>query len=408
MIDMVDSVDHHPEEGLAMAMVEQRYSRAEDKGETASGLWRFFQWLGGGEERVFALVESERDFFTALGMVVFAMAMASGFVLTVAASDWWTTPIRRVLWVGVAWTVLILLIERLVLKSFGTSRAWNAAVTIPRVFLSLAIALVLGLPMVQLIYRPSIANQLTASQAAQAKIATTQATSFYRPMINRADGAIAAIQSHEAALRGKIAHYGFLARCEQGVAQCSQSHLLGCGPDAPYCQRDLAFERAAEAELRRAAPRDAAAIKKLRGQIANWQRAQQIEVSNRTNAIKGDTDMLARQEALGSIERTHPAVSRYVDFVLIFFVALDLVPLTMKITHLFSTGGAYEEAAAALRERDLVDVHEINETTATNLSRISEQARAEEAVHRVRIAMGRDAAIAEHNKTWRRLIDEEN
>jgi hypothetical protein len=390
-----------------MAMVERPLGRTEAHPRTARGLSQLFQQLAGGEERVFALVESERDFFTALGMVVLAMAVASGFVLTVAASDWWTTPIRRVLWVGVAWTVLILLVERLVLKSFGTSRAWNAAVTVPRVFLSLAIALVFGLPMVQLIYRPSIANQLTASQAAETRIATNQATSFYRPKISHAETAIAAIQLHEAKLQREIAKYDFFARCERGVVKCSQSHLLGCGPDAPYCQRDLALKRATEAELRRVRPGDRAVIEKLRGQIANWQRAQQIEVANRTTAINGDTDMLARQEALGSIERTHPGVSRYVDFVLIFFVALDLVPLTMKIAHLFSTGGAYEEAAAALRERDLVDVHEINETTATNLSRISEQARAEEAVDRVRIAMDRDAAIAEHNKTWRRLIDDQ-
>ena len=45
------------------------------------------------------------------------------------------------------WAVLYCLIERLVLKSFGSSRAWNLVIAIPRLALSLAIALVVGLPM---------------------------------------------------------------------------------------------------------------------------------------------------------------------------------------------------------------------------------------------------------------------
>ena len=93
---------------------------------------------------------------TALGMWVAGMAVVSGFAMTVAASQWWSTSIVSVLWVLPLWAVLYCLIERLVLKSFGTSWVWNLVLTIPRLLLSLAIALVVGLPMAQVIYSGSI------------------------------------------------------------------------------------------------------------------------------------------------------------------------------------------------------------------------------------------------------------
>ena len=51
------------------------------------------------------------------------------------------------------------------------------------------------------------------------------------------------------------------------------------------------------------------------------------------------------------------SVKKYVEFFLAFLIAIDLVALILKLTHLFGTGGAYEKAAAALRATDLVEVH---------------------------------------------------
>ena len=99
-------------------------------------------WFAGGEGSVLATVPSETSFLGGLGMWVAGMAVVSGFGMTVAASQWWSTSIANVLWVLPLWAVLYCLIERLVLKSFGTSRLWNFLIAIPRLALSLAIALV--------------------------------------------------------------------------------------------------------------------------------------------------------------------------------------------------------------------------------------------------------------------------
>src|SRR5262249_57449549 len=100
-------------------------------------------WLAGGDGFVLSTVPSERSFLNGLGMWVAGMALVSGFGMTVAASQWWSTSITSVLWVLPLWTVLYSLIERLVLKSFGTSWVWNLVRTVPRLVLSLSIPLVI-------------------------------------------------------------------------------------------------------------------------------------------------------------------------------------------------------------------------------------------------------------------------
>ena len=70
-------------------------------------------WLAGGDGSVLATVPSEVSFLNGLGMWVAGMALVSGFAMTVAASQWWSTSIVSVLWVLPLWAVLYCLIELL-------------------------------------------------------------------------------------------------------------------------------------------------------------------------------------------------------------------------------------------------------------------------------------------------------
>ena len=53
-------------------------------------------WLAGGDGSVLATVPSEVSFLNGLGMWVAGMAIVSGFAMTVAASQWWSTSIPSV------------------------------------------------------------------------------------------------------------------------------------------------------------------------------------------------------------------------------------------------------------------------------------------------------------------------
>ena len=76
-------------------------------------------------------------------------------------------PAAEVLWLGVVWTGVICIVDRLIYKSFGTSRTANLPLAVPRAALSVMLALVFGLPMVQFIFQPSISKQLTQTSAVE-------------------------------------------------------------------------------------------------------------------------------------------------------------------------------------------------------------------------------------------------
>ncbi len=330
-------------------------------------------WLAGGDGFVLRTVPSEASFFNGLGMWVAGMAVVSGFGMTVAASQWWSTSVTSVLWVLPLWAVLYCLIERLVLKSFGTSWKWNLVLTIPRLALSLAIALVIGLPMAQVIYSGSINDELSKTTTARIHEATNQITRTYDAKIAAAQKEIAAAQAKEASLQRQVTNSRFLADCEAGLTTCSQTHKLGRGP---YYRRDARRAAAAAAELKRARPQIAATIAANRHKIAVWRAAESSQLENRVATIKADRDFLARQAALDRVEKASPAVTKYVLFFLAFLIAIDLVALILKLTHLFSTGGAYERSAAALRADELVDVHRLQQRSNVLTHRITLEAQA--------------------------------
>ena len=332
-------------------------------------------WFAGGDGRVLALVPSEASFLNGLGMWVVGMAIVSGFAMTVAASQWWSTSIVSVLWVVPLWAVLYCLIERLVLKSFGTSRLGNLVLTIPRLLLSLAIALVVGLPMAQVIYSGSINDEVSKTTTARIQQATADITRTYDARIAAAQKEIDAAQSKEASLQRQVTNSAFLSQCEAGETRCSQTHKLGCGP---YCKRDARRAAAAAAALRSARPQIEATIASDRHKIALWRTAASTQLASRTAAIKADRDFLSRQAALERVERANPAVRKYVLFFLAFLISLDLVAILLKLIHLFSTGGAYERSASALQSTDLVEVHRLQERATVTTRRISLEARAEE------------------------------
>jgi len=339
-------------------------------------------WLAGGDDFVLRQVPSEASFFNGLGMWVAGMAVVSGFGMTVAASQWWSTSITNVLWVLPVWTVLYCLIERLVLKSFGTSWVWNLVLTIPRLLLSLAIALVIGLPMAQVIYSGSINDELSKTTTARIHEATNQITRTYGAKIAAAQKEIAAAQARETRLQQQVTNSRFLADCEAGLQSCSQTHKLGRGP---YYRRDTRRAAAAAAELERARPEIAATIAANRQKIAVWRAAERSQIATRVATIKANRDFLARQAALDRVQKASPAVTKYVQFFLAFLIAIDLVALMLKLTHLFSTGGAYERAAAALRANDLVDVHRLQQRANVLTNRITLQARAQQEADELRI-----------------------
>ena len=195
--------------------------------------------------------------------------------------------------------------------------------------------------MAQVIYSGSINDELSKTTTARIHEATNEITRTYDAKIAAAQKEIAAAQAKETRLQRQVTNSRFLADCEAGLASCSQTHKLGRGP---YYKRDARRAAAAAAELKRARPQIAATIAANRRKIVVWRAAENSQIANRVATIKANRDFLARQAALERVEKASPAVTKYVEFFLAFLIAIDLVALMLKLTHLFSTGGAYERS----------------------------------------------------------------
>jgi hypothetical protein len=349
-------------------------------------------WFAGSDSRVLRLVPSEQSFFEAQGLVILAMACVTGFAVAVAGSGWWNIPITHILWLGAVWAAVICIVDRLIYKSFGTNKRTNLLLAIPRAALSVMLALVLGLPMVQFIFKPSISNQLSQTTAVEQKDAQSSAISFYEPKIKQATAQIAAIQAKETTLQNKVARFTRLSGCENNEPSCSHTHKTGCGHWCRYYAQQATNARAL---LDRSRPADRQKIAALTASIKEWQSREATESSSRVDAIARDRDLLARAEALSAIEKQHPEVSRYILFVLGLFVCLDLVALVMKLSHLLVGGAVYEEVAAELRERDRLQAHRLREETAMLRKRITEELSADIHVDEVRIDADRARRIAD-------------
>ena len=237
-------------------------------------------------------------------MWVAGMAVVSGFGMTVAASQWWSAPLPSVLWVLPLWALLYCLIERLVLKSFGTSWAWNLALLLPRLLLSLAIALVVGLPMAQIIYSRSINDEISKTTTTRIHAATNQITRTYDAKIATAHKEIAAAQAKEARLQKQVTNKLFLADCEAGLWRAVRR------PTRSAAARTTSATPAggcscSRIEWRR--PQIAATISANQRKIAVWQAAETSQIANRVAAIKADRDFLARQAALDRVETRQPS-----------------------------------------------------------------------------------------------------
>jgi hypothetical protein len=349
-------------------------------------------WFAGADERVLALVPTERSFLQAQGLVIAAMAGVTGFAVTVAGSGWWNVPITHLLWLGLVWTAVICIIDRLIYKSFGTSRVGNLLLAVPRAALSVMLALVLGLPMVQFIFKPSISEQLTRTSAAEQKEARQAAIAFYAPKIDQATAQIAAIEQRETVLKERISKFTRMSGCEKDDPSCSRTRRTGCGHWCHYYATQASIARAT---LERERPLDRKKVAALKTQIDDWHQAQATETRARVAAISSDQDLLARAQALSAIEKEHPEVSTYILFVLGLFVCLDLVALVMKLSHLLVTGAVYEEVAAALRERDRLEAHRLREQTEVLRERITGEARTEADVDQARFEVEKARRVAE-------------
>lgn len=353
-------------------------------------LWLLPSWFTGADLRVLAKAPSDWVFYNALGLLVVLIACGNGFAMAVAVGYMLGEPVRNVWWVGVGWALVMACgVERVMLQLTVTRRRWLVLVLAPRIALSLLLAVQFGEPVMLRINQDAINAQMTNSQAAQAKAARTRASESFGPLIVADVNKINALRAKEAALRSGIEKYTFLSACEANTPSCSSTGRFGCGT---YCEHYARLADQFRGRLAELKPE--AQIATLQADIRRLARLEKSQVATGVKAIDQNTGLIAREEALSTIEQQHPTVAYEVWFWRFFFLTLDLAALMAKVWRVL-IGSAYELLAAAGRRADRVEALRRDESSRVEEELIGEQGRADVEAGRIRIALENEHRIRE-------------
>jgi hypothetical protein len=351
-------------------------------------------WLAGARREVLDRCPSERGFYAGLGLALLLTAGLSGFAGSLAVSYVLRVSIRRELLVGAIWALIIGNVDRLLMMTITSkSKLWAA---LPRLVLSTMVGLMIAIPLTLAIFAPEIGAQLATTVEHAIQQSTNNVDGFYGPKIAADEQQVAAIQSQEGSLQAEINQNLFLEACETGAPDCSTTHQLGVGPHAQHYAQLAATEQAQLVSMKAL---DQPRIAALNANVANLTASENAQGSVGISAATANTGLIAREEALADIERGHPGIQRQVWFLSAIFIALDLIPLTLKLMHIWNGDSSYEAIAASLKRRDRLFAKRIDHDINVEEARLAENAEANREVDRVHIQVDRDKRIAEY-EAW--------
>jgi hypothetical protein len=341
----------------------------------------FFIWLSGADRSILAkcthLPKSERNRFAGLGALVLIPAILGLFSMMYAVSTIVRYPTVYVP-AGIVWFFIVVAIDRYlvstVYKSSYTKGYGRSLGISSRVVLAIFVGLAVSHPTVLLFFRDSIKQELVSEQqstiqainsASDAKRAAVLAEPHPPTTTEPSAAAIVAAGAASQELTAKIALstcLGALQTAEQSGQQVQlpcgfSSPLVSCGPRCNAIgQQKMAVDSDIIALRAQVAKETAdeqmrldAAAKDQRDLVAADDTRRKTELAAIDQRTADDLksvqtsfsdDYLARVKALSRIEAREPEVGVVQWFLILFFILIDLLPLTMKIA---TPPGEYEE-----------------------------------------------------------------
>lgn len=344
----------------------------------------------GTDPRILAQAPGEKHFHDKLGLAVLLLSGLSAACVTWTFSYVLDRSFLSAIWTGVLWLVLLVFaIERLVLSGVERSR-WMLFGLIPRVALSVLIAIIFAESAILALNNGAITDKLIRTNVAKAKADRTSVNADFDPQVANRQHQIAAIRRNETALSNRIEANRFRAQCESGSPDCSYTGRSGNGAWYFHYRRQA---DAAQARLRATHGPDKARIATLNGEITDLKRAKAAKIAALEKGVSGNTDINARKQALAGLQKERPEINAMVWFLRLFFLVLDLLPLGVKVQRTLSGSSSYEAYAAAFRRDEQVQALNLDAKAQVEEHRIQNQMRADIETNRALINLESDAKI---------------
>ena len=342
--------------------------------------------IAGGRADVFASAPGDRIRYSAMGGVIISTASVAAASAAMAVHMAMGVPVVGAVLIGLAWGVIIFNLDRLlVVQMMRQDKKWVSLVAAaPRVLLALVLGAVISTPVVLQIFRPEIDTELIVMQAErnteynkkmsanpeyakipdlQAQIKADQSTvDRGAPVDVESDPTVAgARQQYDAAQKA-------YATAEQNVV-CEKEGSCGSGKrGAGIAFREKVQIRDDRKKTRNeAAARLAGARRSVTANLAKAQttalsaaqarlaanQAQLNDLNTRLNAdrraheasSKEDNGLLARLEALDRLGDDRPILQTAHTTLFLLFLALELLPVLMKLLQVLGPETRYEREA---------------------------------------------------------------
>jgi Domain of unknown function (DUF4407) len=354
-------------------------------------------WLSGAEPEILANFKHDRPKYIGTGGAVLFTSCIAAMSMAFAVHMALKAPVATAILCGLAWGTGILSLDRWLVSTM--TRRQGLLLAVPRVMLALLFSVVISTPLTLQIFNSEIAQQMSLDHAAaaasfatspdvaklQAKVTADQATvKNYQGVISSGgttaatspakDPAMSQLEAKLTADQNQVTYYRNAAHCEQyGGSGCTGvvggNVVRGTGSAytfdeqqlATYTQQVATDNQNIRAEQKTLAGNnktdEAKAVSNAQTNLTRAQ-AQLTADTNALNNLKSDFDVnntnntgiLARLKALDEL-RMHNFNLLVAELVLfLFFAAIELLPVLVKLLLNRGEETSYERAVAAADE----------------------------------------------------------
>ena len=343
-------------------------SRRSRPADGSMSLAYLFAWFGGADVRALRESSTDRPFYSALGACALFFSLLSAFMVMTAVayvthardpwSLWWIVPL---------WTAVMSSLERLILQIAGDRIVAIAIMAVPRLAVSVLIALAVGEMFALKAFEPEINDVITAQKLEKLENVGPALSDIYGPRITEAKGDIARLRGNERKVEQRIAREDL--RAQQYVASEG-----GCGERCTYYGHLAADDRRQLGWMRE---RNQGRIADRRAEIDELEANRRIDGDNRRRAIDQVDGLLARKAALHDLQRKDAGVAFEVWLLRLLLISLDLSAFAAKVVRCLTVkDSAYDANVNGRRAEERLTGEERLERSRTEQARIRDEGRA--------------------------------
>jgi hypothetical protein len=356
---------------------------------------KFLVWLSGANKQILDGSPTDHAKYVGIGTLILIPGIMGAVSMMFALTTVLNFEVLVALPFAVAWGLAIICMDRVFVVTLQRKRSWLA---IPRIVLALLLGLVISTPFILQIFRPEIEQQIVKIQNQQATaFIGSNASNSVAAQITKDKATIATLQqdissggggpdfSTDATIKSLNAQLGADqgnetkwydqwqcqlygtsqgpggGKCKKGngvLAQHSESeynYYLGqvAKDQAAITARESVLKNSFQSTQTKTVQQEEQQLTAAQAQLQTDQTLQANETANFLGRNKEDTGLLIRLKALDEVTAGNPTLEEARWLLFALFVAIDLMPVMVKVLMNWAAPSSYEKLLSGEEETQL-------------------------------------------------------